>query len=168
MKPAAPVPLERAASLVLLAAAAGTRCVSLPARLPAGGHPRGRSGRERIGNRHPQSIRLLADSLQPRATRFRECSFQGEYPFGVARLADPDLPLDVTLTGFNPFIPLDDVWEENLRRMGEEIFAGRIGIDPFRKGQEIACASCQYAGICRIDPWTHQFRVLKVQKEETE
>lgn len=41
--------------------------------------------------------------------RFRECSFQGEYPFGVVELSDPDLPVTVTLTGFNPFIPLDDV-----------------------------------------------------------
>ena len=41
--------------------------------------------------------------------RFRECSFTGEYPFGVVELADPHLPLAVTITGFNPFIPLDDV-----------------------------------------------------------
>lgn len=41
--------------------------------------------------------------------RFRDCSFTGEYPFGVVQLADPDLPVAVTLTGFNPFIPLDDV-----------------------------------------------------------
>ncbi len=41
--------------------------------------------------------------------RFRECTFKGEYPFGVVRLSDPDLPLDVTLTGYNPFIPLEDV-----------------------------------------------------------
>jgi uncharacterized protein (DUF608 family) len=41
--------------------------------------------------------------------RFRECSFSGEYPFGVVELSDPDLPLSVTLTGYNPFIPLDDV-----------------------------------------------------------
>lgn len=41
--------------------------------------------------------------------RFRECTFAGEYPFGVVELSDPDLPLTITLTGFNPFIPLDDV-----------------------------------------------------------
>jgi uncharacterized protein (DUF608 family) len=40
--------------------------------------------------------------------RFRNCSFKGEYPFGYANLSDPDLPLTVTVTGFNPFIPLDD------------------------------------------------------------
>jgi uncharacterized protein (DUF608 family) len=41
--------------------------------------------------------------------RFRECTFKGEYPFGVVSLSDPELPLAVTITGFNPFIPLDDV-----------------------------------------------------------
>lgn len=41
--------------------------------------------------------------------RFRACTFTGEYPFGVVQLSDPDLPVAVTLTGYNPFIPLDDV-----------------------------------------------------------
>lgn len=41
--------------------------------------------------------------------RFRQCAFQGEYPFGRVELSDPDLPLAVTITGFNPFVPLDDV-----------------------------------------------------------
>ena len=40
--------------------------------------------------------------------RFRRAVFQGEYPFGTVELTDPDLPLAVTITGFNPFIPLDD------------------------------------------------------------
>ncbi len=41
--------------------------------------------------------------------RFRDCTFTGEYPFGVVELSDPNLPLAVTVTGFNPFIPLDDL-----------------------------------------------------------
>ena len=40
--------------------------------------------------------------------RFRKAEFQGEYPFGYVSLSDPDLPLQVKITGFNPFIPLDD------------------------------------------------------------
>jgi len=40
--------------------------------------------------------------------RFRGNSFKGKYPFGYARLSDPEIPLVVTITGFNPFIPLDD------------------------------------------------------------
>jgi uncharacterized protein (DUF608 family) len=39
--------------------------------------------------------------------RFRNCTFQGEYPFGQVNLSDPDIPLSVKLRGFNPFIPLD-------------------------------------------------------------
>ena len=40
--------------------------------------------------------------------RFREVTFTGSYPFGQVTLADPEVPLKVRLTGFNPFIPLDD------------------------------------------------------------
>ena len=40
--------------------------------------------------------------------RFARCTFEGEYPFGVARLSDPAVAVDVTVTGWNPFIPLDD------------------------------------------------------------
>lgn len=39
--------------------------------------------------------------------RFAKCTFKGEYPFGEARLSDPSVPLEVTLTGWNPLIPLD-------------------------------------------------------------
>jgi len=40
--------------------------------------------------------------------RFQKCAFKGEYPFGEARITDPSVPLQVTLTAWNPFIPLDD------------------------------------------------------------
>jgi uncharacterized protein (DUF608 family) len=40
--------------------------------------------------------------------RFRNCTFKGEYPFGSVSLQDADIPLTVTITGFSPFIPLDD------------------------------------------------------------
>ncbi len=41
--------------------------------------------------------------------RFAECEFQGEYPFGCVRLRDDKLPISATVTGWNPFIPGDDV-----------------------------------------------------------
>jgi len=50
--------------------------------------------------------------------------------------------------------------EFQLRRIGNEIFAGVAKLDPYRKGQETACDHCDYAAACRIDPWTHRFRVL--------
>src|SRR5580692_11695036 len=40
--------------------------------------------------------------------RFQKCIFKGEYPFGEAKISDSSVPLQVTLTAWNPFIPLDD------------------------------------------------------------
>ena len=40
--------------------------------------------------------------------RFQKCVFKGEYPFGEASLTDASVPLEVKITGWNPFIPLDD------------------------------------------------------------
>jgi len=40
--------------------------------------------------------------------RFEKCVFKGEYPFGEGKLSDSSVPLQVTVTGWNPFIPLDD------------------------------------------------------------
>ncbi len=41
--------------------------------------------------------------------RFEECSFRGEFPFGTVELTDDSMPLAVSLRGYNPFIPRDDV-----------------------------------------------------------
>ncbi len=40
--------------------------------------------------------------------RFQKCEFKGEFPFGEATISDPSVPLQVTVTAWNPFIPLDD------------------------------------------------------------
>ena len=39
--------------------------------------------------------------------RFRNCTFKGEYPFGKVDLQDASVPVKVSITSFNPFIPLD-------------------------------------------------------------
>lgn len=39
--------------------------------------------------------------------RFRRAEFAAAYPFGQVRLADPDVPLEVTVGAFNPFVPGD-------------------------------------------------------------
>ncbi|RMD79001.1 MAG: hypothetical protein D6820_08945, partial [Lentisphaerae bacterium] len=39
--------------------------------------------------------------------RFRSASFDAGYPFGRVNLTDPELPLEASLTAFNPFIPAD-------------------------------------------------------------
>ena len=54
---------------------------------------------------------------------------------------------------------------ENLRRFGNEIYSGTIAPAPFRKGGETACDFCDYAAICRFDPWTQPFRFLSPPPE---
>lgn len=39
--------------------------------------------------------------------RFEEAVFEARFPFGNVSLSDPDIPMHVTLTGWNPFIPGD-------------------------------------------------------------
>jgi uncharacterized protein (DUF608 family) len=39
--------------------------------------------------------------------RFKESSFQARFPFAEIELKDQDLPVEVTLTAWNPFIPTD-------------------------------------------------------------
>jgi len=41
--------------------------------------------------------------------RFRRCRFSSGYPFGRVTLSDAKVPLTVELTGWSPFIPLDDI-----------------------------------------------------------
>jgi ATP-dependent helicase/nuclease subunit B len=55
---------------------------------------------------------------------------------------------------------LKDV-EANLIRMGQSIYQGAIKPNPFQKGSDRACTTCEYQAACRIDPWTHEFRPLE-------
>ncbi len=59
------------------------------------------------------------------------------------------------------FIELLDSVEAHLKKMGEEIFSGNIAISPYRKASITACDRCDYRSICRIDPWVHNYRVLR-------
>jgi ATP-dependent helicase/nuclease subunit B len=55
---------------------------------------------------------------------------------------------------------LDHV-ELEIQNMGRRIYAGMAELSPYRKGTMTACEQCEYHAICRIDPWTHRFRVLR-------
>jgi len=59
------------------------------------------------------------------------------------------------------FEKLLDRVEIQLREMGRAIFAGVAHVDPYRKGAATPCEYCDYRSVCRIDPWTHRYRVLK-------
>lgn len=39
--------------------------------------------------------------------RFQHCAFAAAYPFGQVMLTDPELPVEVKLKAFNPFVPYD-------------------------------------------------------------
>ena len=62
------------------------------------------------------------------------------------------------------FETLLDRVETQLREMGRAIFSGEAKVDPYRKGSETPCEFCDYRAACRIDPWTHRYRVLRARK----
>ena len=64
------------------------------------------------------------------------------------------------------FTALLDKVEERLRGLGEKIFTGAAEVDPYRKGSQTPCEFCDYRAACRIDEWTHEFRVLRAEKTE--
>lgn len=69
------------------------------------------------------------------------------------------------------FSALLDRVEQHLTAFAHEILAGRIQVDPYRKGEEKACDHCAFRSICRFDPWLQPYRVLrppsKLGKEST-
>ena len=66
------------------------------------------------------------------------------------------------------FEALLDGVEAQLRRIGNEIFGGKAHLDPYKKGKETPCDYCDYQAICRIDKWTHQFRMLTAKATSSE
>ena len=66
------------------------------------------------------------------------------------------------------FTELLDAVEDSLKKMGQDIYAGVARVDPYQKGQIVACDQCDYRAICRIDPWTHTYRVLRKTASEEE
>jgi ATP-dependent helicase/nuclease subunit B len=63
------------------------------------------------------------------------------------------------------FEKLLDGVETRLKEMGRAIFSGTASVNPYRKGAETACDFCDYAAVCRIDPWTHQWRMLRAKEK---
>jgi ATP-dependent helicase/nuclease subunit B len=59
------------------------------------------------------------------------------------------------------FEKLLDGVETQLRDMGERIFSGAAQVDPYRKGKQTPCEFCDYQAACRVDKWTHPYRVLR-------
>jgi ATP-dependent helicase/nuclease subunit B len=64
------------------------------------------------------------------------------------------------------FEALLDRVEMQLCEMGRAIFSGEAKVDPYHKGNETPCGFCDYRAVCRIDPWTHRYRVLRAASEK--
>jgi len=60
---------------------------------------------------------------------------------------------------------LDGV-ETRLAEMGRAIYAGATKVDPYCQGSQTPCEYCDYRAVCRIDPWTHRYRVLRATPKE--
>jgi len=64
------------------------------------------------------------------------------------------------------FKALLDSIEAHLVEMGRKAFSGVAMVAPYRKSSLTACDQCEYQSICRMDPWTHSFRVLRKVEQE--
>lgn len=71
------------------------------------------------------------------------------------------------LTGPALLGALDSV-EDHLRTLGGRILCGHIGIEPYQHGSSKACDRCDYRSVCRVDPWTHEFRALGAEPNRTD
>ena len=59
------------------------------------------------------------------------------------------------------FIALVDGVENQLRALGQKIFSGQAAVDPYRLGKKTPCEYCDYRAACRLDEWTHEWRMLR-------
>jgi ATP-dependent helicase/nuclease subunit B len=119
---------------------------------------------------------VLAEAMEARTGAYRHL---GKFDYGVLRKLDSrDIPKGDQFSyqlredgqpfkgrgdGMNSeqFVELLNTTEENLKRMGASIFEGVTEINPYRKGQTVACGQCDFQPICRIDPWEHKYRSLQ-------
>jgi ATP-dependent helicase/nuclease subunit B len=51
--------------------------------------------------------------------------------------------------------------KDYLKQFGRGIYAGQVEVAPYRWKQETACDLCAYRPVCRFDPWTQPYRVLR-------
>ncbi|MEK7708055.1 MAG: PD-(D/E)XK nuclease family protein, partial [Verrucomicrobiota bacterium] len=60
------------------------------------------------------------------------------------------------------FEALREKIEAHLREYAGRIFNGEVSVSPFRIGSQTACDYCDFRPVCRFDPWTQPFRVLRL------
>ena len=65
------------------------------------------------------------------------------------------------------FTSLLDEVEAQLRGLGEKIFTGAAAVDPYRHGKKTPCEYCDYRAACRMDEFTHEWRVLRTNEQSS-
>ena len=55
--------------------------------------------------------------------------------------------------------------EELIRDFGKRIYEGDIAIRPYKYGMLTPCERCDYQPVCRFDPWTQKFNVLRAPEK---
>ncbi|WP_088186611.1 helicase-exonuclease AddAB subunit AddB [Desulfosporosinus sp. FKA] len=68
----------------------------------------------------------------------------------------------------NQFAILQRYLYQALRQRGEEILAGEISLNPYRRGKSTACQYCSYRPVCHFDPFLpeNQYRELRPLDQE--
>jgi ATP-dependent helicase/nuclease subunit B len=97
------------------------------------------------------------------ALRFLDSSNASQGAQFKYRLKKDGLPYagDSDLLTTDDFEKLLNHVESELARMGREIYGGALAANPYQKGRKVACDECDYKSICRFDPWSQPYRVLK-------
>jgi len=111
----------------------------------------------RVAYRH--AGRLLFDALA-QFDRQAPASTSGQFNYALTNEGKPNRRF-ADLLEADDFNALLDHVERLLSELGRRILAGEAKVDPYRKGMEVACDFCDSRAICRIDRWTHQFRLLQ-------
>jgi ATP-dependent helicase/nuclease subunit B len=96
----------------------------------------------------------------PRLDARPECAKGDQFSFRLKNDGMPSKNSKEVMQSADFTVLLDSI-ETSMRDMGIRIFSGDAEISPVRKGPFTACLHCDYRAICRVDPWTQEYRVLK-------
>jgi ATP-dependent helicase/nuclease subunit B len=96
----------------------------------------------------------------PHLDRFHGSTPSGQFHYAFTQKGEPNRRCPDLLPGADLDSLLDRV-EQKLAELGRAIYAGEAQVDPYRRGtSEAACDHCPCRAVCRIDPWTHLYRML--------
>ena len=71
---------------------------------------------------------------------------------------DPMSPADFRLL-------LQEV-SQHLMNIGGQIFRGHVEVSPYQWKKERACDRCDFQSVCRFDPWSDPFRILRADARD--